>query len=116
MYPTYESTVYGNNTMHQYVNPPVTSYIVNGNAGNIEGFYGGWSVVKPEWSAFRYHEEHGYGIMDVTGAEKLTWSYWRSRDDGLVDFFEIVKTSNTADIGPSMPPVHPSHRPKRWEV
>jgi len=98
-YPTYRSRVVGNYSQDEYVNPEATVYIVNGSAGNIEGFYDDWHDIIPSWSAKRYwpNPEHGFGVLSVSGSSFLEWTWYRngitenSTEPQVFDTFSISR-------------------------
>eukprot|EP00339_Tiarina_fusa_P014106 CAMPEP_0117015144 /NCGR_PEP_ID=MMETSP0472-20121206/12154_1 /TAXON_ID=693140 ORGANISM="Tiarina fusus, Strain LIS" /NCGR_SAMPLE_ID=MMETSP0472 /ASSEMBLY_ACC=CAM_ASM_000603 /LENGTH=419 /DNA_ID=CAMNT_0004718879 /DNA_START=100 /DNA_END=1359 /DNA_ORIENTATION=+ len=99
-YPVYKSTVRGNYTLDNYENPQAPVYIVNGSAGNIEGFYDDWHDIIPSWSAKRYwpNPEHGFGVINTAGANTFEWTWYRNGgkplDNDYFDHFTITRTAN----------------------
>jgi len=90
-YPVYQNHV--NST--SYVNPQGLVEVVIGCAGSIEGLSdkdpSHWNDPEPAWSAYRYGDGFGYGILDVYNATTLSWSFYKSDDNSLMDSFVIVK-------------------------
>eukprot|EP01116_Phalansterium_solitarium_P023525 TRINITY_DN8280_c0_g1_i2.p1 TRINITY_DN8280_c0_g1~~TRINITY_DN8280_c0_g1_i2.p1 ORF type:complete len:430 (+),score=114.27 TRINITY_DN8280_c0_g1_i2:166-1455(+) len=86
-YPVYKDKVVSTD----YTNPQALVQLVAGGAGCPEGA----APLAPgsPWSAHRYSAGWGYGVLNVTDAKSLTWSYYRSADDGLEDQFTITRTS-----------------------
>ena len=110
-YPVYQSQVSQNYTLNQYVNPDATTYIVGGSAGNIEGFYTSW-VIQPSWSAARDwpNPTHGYGVLQVNGADELRWTQYLDTasynvDNNYFDWFQINRVASGATPPPATPPV-----------
>merc|ERR1712137_1312018 len=109
-FPVYQSKKVGNDSLNYYHQPQAPVYIVNGNAGNIEGFYDSWNDNIPEWSAKRYwpNPQHGYGVLETYGASQLRWTWYRNRDEGGQpvdnDYFDwfVLDRSTTAQV-PSPP-------------
>jgi len=95
MYPTYRNhrVHSGPDDDHRYVNPKAPAYVVFGNAGNIENLEAEefpW-MKRPDWSAHRFGSGFGYSELKVINASYLWFGHYRSHDDGLEDYFEIVK-------------------------
>jgi len=100
-YPVYKSIVPGNYSQSEYVNPEAPVYIVNGNAGNIEGFYGDWHEIIPSWSAKRYwpNPEHGFGKINISGPDSFEWTWYRNGgkplDNDYFDHFIITRNQDS---------------------
>lgn len=82
-----------------YSSPTVPTYIVIGNAGNIEGLsdsdtnpfgYSYWQSPAPAWSAFRYSGGYGYATLSVNRSA-LSWQFHHAADDHVIDEFVITK-------------------------
>jgi len=85
-YPTYANIKVADN----YANPPATTHIVAGAAGCIEGL-SSWKTIPPSWSAYRFNQDQGYGILDITQTT-LSRNYYSSKDGLLRDSFVLTKT------------------------
>jgi len=81
----------GSRTSASYVDPSSTVHVVIGNAGCPEGISHHFDPVKPEWSAYRYDNGTGYGLLTVDGATSLKWEFFASRENKLHDTFTITK-------------------------
>ncbi|KAL6075285.1 Purple acid phosphatase [Balamuthia mandrillaris] len=81
----------GKKTASSYDHPPSLSQIVTGAAGCIEGLNDGWASSPAAWSAHRYGKGEGYGVLEVFNSTTLQWSFFRSADNGLEDFFVLRK-------------------------
>lgn len=86
-YPIYE----GNRTSTSYVNPSGLVHVIVGNAGCPEGVEKDFSKHQPEWSAYRYDESTGYGVLKVAGKSQMTWTFHSSVDGAVKDTFTITK-------------------------
>ena len=49
---------------------------------------------QPEWSAYRYGEGYGYGVLHVINDTHLNWKMYRSADDGLQDEFTLINENH----------------------
>jgi len=87
MYPTYNNLVQQAN----YNNPNVTTYIVAGNAGNIEGHTTHWKLETPEYLAFRNDQDYGYGILDIFNETTLSWSMYAATNKTMLDHIDLVR-------------------------
>lgn len=89
MFPTIHNVRISTN----YDNPQAPTYIVVGCAGNTEGLDTHWEP-KPEWSATRFSQDYGYGIMHVFQESQnniLKWSFYQSGTNKLTDEISIMK-------------------------
>lgn len=86
IYPTYRNKVMSTN----YDNPAATAYLVPGAGGCIEGLSPWENNPAPSWSAYRFNEDQGYGVLDVS-QNALQWSYYSSSDGVLRDSVRITK-------------------------
>jgi len=86
-------------TQTDYVRPRAPTYIVIGNAGNIEGLtdsdtnpwtYSSWQQPAPAWSAFRYGGGYGYATLAINGSTSLSWNFHHASDDHIIDSFTIT--------------------------
>lgn len=86
---------YKNKKTSDYIEPKTPVSIVIGCAGNVEDLEDpnpdDWTQPQPEWSAYRYGEGYGYGILSVHNSTHLSWYFYRAEDDGLEDSVVIVK-------------------------
>jgi predicted phosphodiesterase len=96
MYPTYANSA----TSQDYNNPTATTYVIAGAAGNTEGLSNdknsSWNSPSPNWSAHRYGEGFGYGMLSFwdnssTQQHYAQWQFFRSLDNGVEDEFTITK-------------------------
>jgi len=78
----------GKVTQHDYNNPSVPIYIVNGAAGNVEGHSHG---DKQPISAFINDKDYGYGRVSVFNGTTLQWQFFAAKDNSLVDEVFIFK-------------------------
>jgi predicted phosphodiesterase len=88
-FPVYQNHV--NST--SYVNPQGLVEVVIGCAGSIEGLSKHWNDPQPSWSAYRYDDGYGYGILNFYNATTLSWDFYKSDDNTLLDTFTIVKNA-----------------------
>lgn len=94
----YERThpVYANTTTdlpktgNDYVNPSHPLYVINGAGGNIEQADRVNTVGLPDWSASRYGN-WGYGILELEDENTLSFGFYESTDNALIDSFRIIK-------------------------
>jgi len=88
-YPTYK-----NKRTSGYTNPTAPISIVIGCAGNTEGLTNGgeknWEP-QPEWSAHRFGDAYGYGILTVNGASHLNWVFYRVDTGAIQDQIDVYK-------------------------
>jgi hypothetical protein len=96
MYPVYANSA----TSQDYDNPEATVYVISGAAGNTEGLSNtqnsSWVSPTPNWSAHRYGEGFGYGVLNFYDDQEnqqhvATWNFIRSLDNGIEDQFTITK-------------------------
>jgi len=86
-YPTYQSQILGD-----YSNPKAPIGIIVGNAGSIEGIDSGkWVTPAPQWSAFRWRDGFGLGLLKVDQLT-LKWEFY-SANNSLVDSVTINKNA-----------------------
>jgi len=78
----------GNNV---FSNPSYPMYIVNGAAGNNEGFSAS-PKIPPKWNAFVEFKSWGYGSISVS-MKQLTWKFFTDTNK-LVDTVTILKTTH----------------------
>jgi len=95
-FPTYNSVAVSTS----YVNPSAPTYVITGTGGNTEGLSNpngsNWNYPAPGWSAHRYGNGWGYGMLtisvDTQNQQHLAnWRFYRALDEGLEDEFTIVK-------------------------
>eukprot|EP01095_Lingulamoeba_sp_RSL-Kostka_P014699 TRINITY_DN6525_c0_g1_i1.p1 TRINITY_DN6525_c0_g1~~TRINITY_DN6525_c0_g1_i1.p1 ORF type:complete len:431 (-),score=93.57 TRINITY_DN6525_c0_g1_i1:171-1463(-) len=89
-YPVYNTTDVSIQSKDKYVNPPYTTHIVIGNAGNKEGISTNYNSIQPKWSVTRYFEDFGYALMSISSTE-LKWDFYNSSQGTLIDSFSIQK-------------------------
>ena len=76
-----------------YNNPQAPTYIIIGNAGNLEGHATDLATNAPgspyvaAWNA----EDYGYALMTVTQSS-FEWIAYRDSDGAIIDKFEIIKS------------------------
>jgi len=87
-FPVYQNHV--NST--SYVNPQGLVEVVIGCAGNIEGITKSWNDPQPTWSAYRYDGGYGYGLLKFYNETTVSWEFYKSDDNTLLDTFTLVKT------------------------
>lgn len=75
-------------TQKHYEKPDAPTYVVVGNAGNIEAITP-FQDFQPDWSAYRY-SSYGYGQMQVE-EKQLTWKFHAASTDKVLDQFVISK-------------------------
>lgn len=80
-FPVYQGSVKGT-----YSNPGATTYLIPGSMGNIEGLDTDWGS-STKWSAFRYSDDYGYGILNMN--KNITWEWYRATNNQLVDKFVL---------------------------
>ena len=77
-----------------YNNPGYPTYVVIGNAGNIEGHSTALSSSAPgtpylvTWN----DTDYGYALMSIT-QNTLSWKALRNNDGAILDQFEITKNN-----------------------
>eukprot|EP01087_Luapelamoeba_hula_P008112 TRINITY_DN2011_c0_g1_i1.p1 TRINITY_DN2011_c0_g1~~TRINITY_DN2011_c0_g1_i1.p1 ORF type:complete len:443 (+),score=71.85 TRINITY_DN2011_c0_g1_i1:1274-2602(+) len=90
----YERTwpVYKNKTVtHSYDKPNGIVVVTTGAAGDIEGLTRKWKSPIPDYSAHRYDEDTGYGVLTVESDKKLEWKFYKSRERRELDKFTLTK-------------------------
>jgi len=92
-YPAFNSSKGGD-----YNNPEFPFNIVIGCAGNIEGLEdptnSSWNWPQPEWSAHRFGEDFGYGILDILNDTHLHWTFYRAGDGGIEDEIDVYNNNH----------------------
>lgn len=89
MYPIYQDV----KVTSSYDNPQATTFIVIGDAGNVEGLSKSWLSETPDWLAYRYDEDFGYAHLQVENATALHWNFYRSSDSTLMDQFTLTRSA-----------------------
>ena len=85
-------TIRGNVTQKDYNNPQSPVYIVNGAAGNVEGFAKAPATI-PAFTAVLNRKNFGFGRLTVESATQATWTYYRADDKmGVEDTVILTKT------------------------
>jgi len=87
MWPIYK----GKAVQKDYFQPNATTYVVIGNAGNIEGLSQDWVRTDPDWLASRNDQDFGYALLHFPDSSTLHWELHRSGDNALLDEFDIRK-------------------------
>jgi len=85
-YPVYNNNV----TSYSYYNPPSTTHIVSGAAGCREKL-AEFPDTFPSWYANGNDSLYGYGTLTVYNDTTLTWGWYRSDTDALVDSFTLTR-------------------------
>jgi len=78
----------GKVTQHNYNNPAVPIYIINGAAGNVEGHASG---DQKSISAFIDKKHYGYGRVSVDNSTTLLWQFFSAENNALIDEVTITK-------------------------
>uniref|UniRef100_A0A7S3D1E3 Purple acid phosphatase n=1 Tax=Palpitomonas bilix TaxID=652834 RepID=A0A7S3D1E3_9EUKA len=97
IHPVYNTTVDeasisyidNNHAKRRYTQPKYPVYIVDGSAGCKEFLDVKFKSPAPSWSA-NHASYYGYGMLNVEGSSRLSFTYIRSEDDAELDYFEIV--------------------------
>jgi len=87
IWPVYKSVV----TQKNYTKPTTPTYLVIGNAGNIEGHSGAWVKPTPDWLAFRNENDYGYGLLTFKDDHSVHFEMRRAVDNSLADQFDLTK-------------------------
>ena len=64
-------------------------YLVAGGAGNREGLNKFENL--PDWVAFSYDEDYGFGAFTVHNNTHITWNYYGATNGDLIDTITVVK-------------------------
>jgi len=76
-------------TQTNYSQPSAPVYIVNGIAGNVEGFTATPSSYQ-SYTAFIYNSDSGYGRLNVSSSA-LQWTFYSSTNSAILDQIVIDK-------------------------
>ena|SRR3989338_5599893 len=91
LYPIADGKVYNQTG---YLNPVAPTYIVIGNAGNIEGHATSLAENAPKspYVAAWNDQDYGYALMTITETT-FSWTAIKDTDGSVIDSFQIVKSS-----------------------
>jgi len=88
MFPVFQGQVISTS----YNSPGATTYIVIGNAGNVEGLTKSWEKDTPAYLAYRDDTDYGYALLSVENATTLHWSYYHSSTNDLMDSITLTRS------------------------
>ncbi len=73
-----------------YENPPYTTHVVTGAAGNTEG-HTTYDATGPAWSRYVNGVDYGISTMTIHNATALTVDFRRAVDGSIADSFTLVR-------------------------
>ena len=88
-----QSLIRENDNNHTYYSPKAPVYIMNGNAGNDEGYNDYISKTPQLWSVAVF-QEFGYGNLLVSNSTHLYYEEISSIRCERIDYFQIIKENN----------------------